>query len=313
MDVLITASLSEDVRRLVNETVQRAGAGATFEKDLRQVSVQPDVIFGNVSVDFALEQPKLRWVQTVSAGIDAFSARADEIPEELLITNGSGTYGPGGGDHVMAMMLFFTRALGTYWDNKKRGLWQPRLASMSRLLGQRLVVLGLGDLGLNVARRAKAFGMYVIGVKRTPEHVAEVDEVVTVDEIERVLPGADHVAITLPHTNATRHLLSRERLALLPPTAYLYNIGRGAVVDEDALVEALQSGRLAGAGLDVFTTEPLPEEHPFWAMENVLITPHVGANTPHDHDIAAEIFLQNWQRFVAGEPLMNRVDLQLGY
>lgn len=297
----------------MEERVQSAGGKATFQSDLKRVNVEPHVIFGNVPVDFALQQPKLRWLQTVSAGVDAFSARADEIPAELLITNGSGTYGPGGGDHVMAMMLHFTRALGLYQRNQAQGIWKPDLSKMSRLVGQTLLVLGLGDLGINVARRAKAFGMRVIGVKRTPGQVEEVDQVVTVDEIDSVLPQADHVAITLPNTKATHHLLNRDRLALLPPTAYLYNIGRGAVVEEDALVQALQEGRLAGAGLDVFITEPLPEEHPLWSMENVLITPHVGANTPHDHDIAAQIFLENWERFLAGEPLRNRVDLHLGY
>lgn len=316
LDVLITASLSPSVKEWVEQEVRSGGGVPTFEADHTNASQEVEVIFGNVSVDDLLKYRHVRWLQTVSAGVDRFAAEAERLPEDLVITNGSTVYGPAGGDHVMAMMLYFTRSLGYFARKQAEGVWDPsplREGAVTRLLGQRLVVLGLGDLGTNVARRAKAFGMHVIGVKRTltPSDVA--DEVVTIDELDRVLPDADHVAITLPLTKATHGLLDRRRLALMKPTAYVYNIGRGAIIDEEALVDALQSGRLAGAGLDVFVKEPLPKDHPFWTMENVLITPHVGANTRHDHDIAAELFVENWHRFRAGEPLANVVDLRLGY
>lgn len=315
IDVLITASLTERVRERVAEAVREGGGRPLFHTvaELKGMDCEPDVIFGNVPVDFVIRQRRLRWLQTVSAGVDSLAARADELPPGLVITNGSGVYGPAGGDHVMAMILYFTRGLGHYTRAQLRGEWAPDITRMARLLGQTLVVLGLGDLGQNVARRAKAFGMRVIGVKRTPGEVDGVDRVVTLEAIDSVLPEADHLAITLPLTPATRGLLDRRRLALLPKGAFVYNIGRGAIIDEEALVEALHSGHLGGAGLDVFVKEPLPAGHPLWTFENVLITPHLGANTPRDHDIAADIFIPNWRRWRSGEPLENLVDLRLGY
>lgn len=315
IDVLITASLSEPVRERVAKAVREGGGRPVFRTvaQLKELECEPEVIFGNVPVDFVIGQKRLRWLQTVSAGVDGLAARAGELPPGLVITNGSGVYGPAGGDHVMAMILYFTRGLGHYTRAQLRRAWAPDIRRMSRLLGQTLVVLGLGDLGQNVARRAKAFGMRVIGVKRTPGDVEGVDRVVTLAALDAVLPEANHLAITLPLTPATRGLLDRRRLALLPKGAFVYNIGRGAIIDEEALVEALQSGHLGGAGLDVFVNEPLPADHPLWTFENVLITPHLGANTPRDHDVAAEIFIPNWHRWRSGEPLQNVVDLQLGY
>ena len=313
MDVLITAALSAEMKGRVEDALRSSGGKPVFASDPYRAGVEPEVLFGNVPVDFVVGQKRLRWLQTVSAGVERLADRADSLPAGLIVTNGSGVYGPSGGDHVLAMMLYFTRGLGQWARNQQRRAWAPDLKRVTRLEWHTLVILGLGDLGQNVARRAKAFGMRVIGVKRSPGAVDFVDEVVPVAELDRVLPQAEHLVITLPLTPETRGLLDRRRLGLMPKGAYLYNIGRGAVVDEAALVDALKEGHLAGAGLDVFVTEPLPAEHPFWEMENVLITPHLGANTLRDHDIAAGIFLENWRRFRAGEPLTNVVDLRLGY
>ena len=204
------------------------------------------------------------------------------------------------------MMLYFARGLHFYTANQRRGEW-VRDVSYARLLKDRTaVILGLGDIGREVARRARAFGMRIIGVKRTLRPVEEADRVVTSEQLDDVLPLADHLAVTLPLTRETYHLLDARRLSLLPRGAFVYNIGRGAVVDEQALIEALRSGHIAGAGLDVFEDEPLPPESPLWRMDNVLITPHVGADTPWDYDAAGGGFLGQLLPVCAGRAAAQR-------
>ena len=275
--------------------------------------IDPRVIFGNPSVDYIRKCASLEWVHVVSAGIDAYSKQPELIPERVILTNSSGVYGPAGGEHVLGMMLYFTRGLHYYRNAQLRGEWDRDLSHARLLAGQTLCVVGLGDLGLNVVKRARAFDMRIFGVKRNPHPVEGVERVVSPDELDEILPEVQHLAITAPLTRETRGMIDARRLALLPEGAYLYNIGRGPIVDEAALIEALRSGRLKGAGLDVFAQEPLPKDHPLWRMENVLITPHLGADTPWDHDRAADLFIENLYRFHRGEPLKNRVDPALGY
>jgi len=311
--VSVTAPLSFAVRDRIRKAIEAAGGAVHFAERLRDVPAGPEIHFGHVSLDFVYAHPTLRWVQTASAGVDRLTMGDRPFPAGVLLTNASGVYGTAGGEHVLAMMLYFARGLHFYTANQRRGEW-VRDVSYARLLKDRTaVILGLGDIGREVARRARAFGMRIIGVKRTLRPVEEADRVVTSEQLDDVLPLADHLAVTLPLTRETYHLLDARRLSLLPRGAFVYNIGRGAVVDEQALIEALRTGHIAGAGLDVFEDEPLPPERPLWRMDNVLITPHVGADTPWDYDAAAEVFLDNFSRYVRGEPLRNVVDPALGY
>lgn len=313
MLVVVALPLSEAVRTRVEEAIRAIGGQPLFESDFAAIQGSPKVIFGHPPIDYVVNQEQLAWVQTASAGVDWILHQPVPFPKKVKLTNGSGVYGPAGGDHVLAMMLYFSRGLYFYQRMKERGEWVRDLSYAKRLKGQTVCIVGLGDLGRNVAQRARAFGMKVVGVKRSPGPVEGVDEVTTPDDIDRLLPTTDHLVITLPLTRETEGLISRERIQRLPRGAFLYNIGRGAVVDEEALVDALRSGHLGGAGLDVFVEEPLPAEHPFWSMENVVLTPHIGADTPWDNDFAAEIFIDNLKRFHAGEPLRNEVDLRAGY
>lgn len=313
MIVSISAPVSAAMRERIRQTLEAAGAVPCFVDRLRDVREAPVVHFGDVTIDFVYAHPSLRWIQTTSAGVDRLTLADRPFPREILLTNASGVFGVAGGEHILAMMLHFARGFSFYLANQRRGEWVRDISHARLLKGQTLVLLGLGDLGREVARRARAFDMRVIGVKRTPGEVEGVDRVVTSDRLDDVLPLADHLAITLPLTKETHHLLNARRLGLLPRGAYVYNIGRGAVIDQAALVDALMSGHVAGAGLDVFEEEPLPADSPLWRMENVLITPHIGADTPWDFDAAAEIFLDNFARYTRGETLRNVVDPSLGY
>lgn len=311
--VYVKARLSPAAQEQVREAVLAVNGKVIFERDLEKVMESPTIIFGEPTVDYILRQPQLQWVQSESAGVDRLVFGPEPFPDHVLLTNASGVYGIPAAEHILGLMLHFARGFGFYFHNQRQGAWVRDVSHAHMLKGRTLVVLGLGDIGTQVVKRARAFGMRIFGVKRTPGNVDGVERVVTMDEMDEVLPLADHLVITLPLTQETKALLNRRRLGLLPKGAYLYNIGRGAVVDEEALIEALQTGHLGGAGLDVFETEPLKEGHPLWSMNNVLITPHIGADTPWNSDATAEVFIENLKRFAAGQTLQNVVDPSVGY
>lgn len=239
----------------------------------------------------------------------------------LRLTNASGVHGTNMAEHVMAWMLMFTRRMHLHLRSQMRGQWIRGSGGPpfhpAELADQTLGIVGLGRIGEALAERAKAFAMRVVAVKRSPDRrysrqIAP-DALYGPERLNDLLAESDHVCIALPYTPETHHLLDAQRLARMKRTAFLYNIGRGKVVEESALIGALQNGQLAGAGLDVFEQEPLPEESPLWHMENVLITPHVSGNTPRYFDRAAALFAQNLKRYLHDLPLENLYDPERGY
>jgi phosphoglycerate dehydrogenase-like enzyme len=257
----------------------------------------------------------MRWLHLRGAGIDRISVPR-LIDSDIILTNGSGNHAPNIAEHVLAMMLGFARQLPALMRSQARGEWAcPPAASIFELAGQSLLVVGLGAIGQEVARKAAALGMRVTGVRRSTgaEIVAGVDAVVTLDQLDAALPLADHVVIALPLTRATRGILSRERIGRMKPGAHLYNVGRGALVDHDALLQALRSGRLGGAGLDVTDPEPLPASSPLWQEPRALITAHSAGITPHSYERFEALLIDNLRRFRAGQPLLNVVDKREGY
>lgn len=314
MIVLVTVPLGDEARQSVAETVAELGGRVIFSDGVDGVDAEPTVIFGTAPLPYIAAQPGLRWIHTHSAGVDHLVGSPETpFPRNVRLTNSSGVYSTAGGEHILAMMLYFTRGLFFFRRHQQRGEWVRDISYARLLKGQTLCVLGLGGIGREVVARARAFDMRIIGVKRKPAPMDGVERVIAPDQLDEVLPEVEHLAITLPLTRETRGMIDARRLSLLPKGAFVYNIGRGAIIDEEALVEALRSGHLGGAGLDVFVEEPLPAGHPLWSMENVIITPHLGADTPWDNDRAAELFVQNLRRFAAGESLINEVDVELGY
>lgn len=256
--------------------------------------------------DFALalrDAPRLRWLHTFSAGVDhpwfqALRARG------IRLTTSSGAHAVPIAHTVLLYLLALSRGLPAWMDAQRRRGWEPH--PVVELPGLVLGVVGLGPIGLEVARLGAAFGMRVIGVRRTPRG-DEPCETWPLARLDELVALADALVLALPLTDGTRHLLDAARLARMKRGAWLVNVGRGALVDEAALVEALREGRLGGAGLDVFETEPLPPESPLWEMPNVIVTPHSSGNTPGNLVRATGIFLDNLGRFVRGEPLRNEV------
>jgi phosphoglycerate dehydrogenase-like enzyme len=252
---------------------------------------------------------RLRWVQSTWAGAGEQYAEAELTPDELdrvALTTSAGVYATPLAEFALLGLLAFAKDLPRLLRSQAERRWDRFV--MAELRDWTVLVLGVGGIGEEVARLASAFGAHTIGVKRTPGKVPHVDEVHSTDRLRELLPRADGLVVTLPLTAATRGLLDGEALSLLPSHAVLVNVGRGAVVDEEALVEALRAGRLAGAALDVFAVEPLPAESPLWGLPNVLIAPHAAGQSVHDDERLVELFCDNLRRYLRGEPLRNRVD-----
>ncbi len=258
----------------------------------------------------ALRSQHLRWVHAIGAGVENLCQ--DVAGTEIQVTN-SHIHGDAIGDHVFALILAHARRLGEAREFQTTRRWVHQEVRGTPLAGRTIGILGLGAIGTGVARRAVAFGMRVVGTKRRPTPIPGVERVLAPEEIDAVLREANVLAMTLPLTSATKGILGARELALLPEGAFVVNIGRGGQIDEAALVEALRSGRLGGAGLDVFAEEPLPADSPLWTTPRLMITPHVAGDFPGYTDRMLPLFCENLGRYLAGQPLQHVVDTALGY
>lgn len=266
--------------------------------------------------EFVAGAPNLVWVQSPSAGVDRYLGnRALMESDRIVLTNMRAVHGPAIADHAMAMLLTLTRNMPVHLRNQREGRWGSDDSDRGVALeGKTMFVVGLGGIGTEIARRAHGFGMRVIGSRRSDApSPAFVERVGRPAELLEMLPEADVVAIALPLTPETEGLLDERAFAAMKEGSYLINIARGAIVDTDALVAALERGRLAGACLDVTDPEPLPAGHALWAMENVVITPHTAGTAELTGERWWTLYKENVRRFGAGEPLLNTVDKAAGY
>ncbi|MFA9516130.1 D-2-hydroxyacid dehydrogenase [Halopenitus sp. H-Gu1] len=247
------------------------------------------------------------WIHCVLAGVDAFPLAALEA-QSIALTNSTGIHGDAVGETVLGYMLQFARRLHRHRDAEDAREWEyPDWNVPFTLRGETVCVVGLGTLGRGVAARADAVGMDVVGVRRTPTPVEHVDRLYTPDSLSEAVSEARFVVLTVPLTDRTRGLVGADELAAMREDAYLVNVARGPVVDQDALVETLRTKGLAGAALDVTDPEPLPDDSPLWEMDDVVVTPHAAAATRDYVDRVATIVRENLRRLKAGESLANRV------
>ena len=270
-----------------------------------------------LSADFIARAPKLVYAQAMGVGVDRWMRLEPLVKSDRIqLANLRGSSGPAIAEHVFAMLLALTRDLRFHLENQSSGRW-ARDGSGVRpiaLEGRTMLVVGLGGIGSEVAERAHGFKMRVIATRRSdaesPSWMAHVGKP---DELLAMLPQADVVAICVPLTAETEHLFDAKAFAAMKPGSYLVNVARGKIVDTQALVEAVESKRLAGACLDVTDPEPLPPDHPLWKLRNVVITPHVSSDAELTDDRQWAAFKENIRRFGAGEPLLNVVDKRAGY
>jgi phosphoglycerate dehydrogenase-like enzyme len=250
---------------------------------------------------------RLRWAQNMGAGVERLML--PELPHRVKVTRVAGIFGPWMAEYVLGWCLWATQRTELFRAQQRERRW--RQVDPLRLHGATLCVVGLGDIGRTIARAARGFGMRVVGVSRSGRKAAGIERVYKTGEIAKAMAAADFVALTVPLTDETRGLVGTAELAAMRPSAWLINVARGAVVDEAALLAALQGKRLGGAVLDVFDEEPLPEGHPLWALDNVVVTPHIsGPSTPGE---IAPIFNDNLRRYVTGRALRYEVDRRRGY
>lgn len=305
MNILINVPFSAENR----ETIIRAASKHNF---LRPDEIEKaEIIIGDIPREYYGRLDDLKWLQLTSAGADKIVYGGAVSPNTLL-TNASGAFGEIIAEYVIGGILCLYRDLFTYRNNQRGKIWKDTKKERM-IFGSRTLILGCGNIGKCVSERLRAFGAFTAGVRRSREKCAAFDETYSVELLDELLPLADIIVCALPRTPETEHLLNRERMSLIKKDALVVNVGRGSVIDTDALCGKLKSGELSGAVLDVFEQEPLEESSPLWEMENVLITPHIsGVSFGHSERterLIANICAENLRRYIAGEPLKNIVRL----
>lgn len=283
-----------------------------------------DVFFGWPEREVYLAAQQLKWIHYGGAGIDKISEIPEMIEDPVVLTNTRGPHAAPMADHVFALMLGLSHCLREMNDDQKSHIWEPLKYSgrFAPFAGRTMGILALGDIGTEVAKRAQGFSMQVYAVDKYPERILQqadriqslpVNEVWGLDKLDKMLSISDWLIVTSPLTPETRGLIDRRRLALLKDKARLVVISRGGIVDEDALIEGLLTGRIAGAGLDTVAAEPLSNASPLWDMDNVILSPHVASVTPEMWTDRRKIFKENLRRFLAKEPFLYVCDKRAGF
>jgi phosphoglycerate dehydrogenase-like enzyme len=254
--------------------------------------------------------PRLRMIQSMTAGVDGWLARKD-LPPDLPLSAARGTHLPQMPENILGALFHITKHYHRIAQNQAQSKWVR--SQSATLAGKTLGILGLGAIGADLARKAAALDMRVIGTRRTPAPMPHVAQVYPFDGTGEVLARSDFVVLLLPVTPLTENLIDRARLKRMKPTAWLVNFGRGALIVDDDLIAAVNAKEIAGAVLDVFRTEPLPSEHPFWQTPGIYVLPHIGGGHPDRDKWVAELFTENVRRHLAGEPLKELVPRDRGY
>ncbi len=278
-----------------------------------------DVIFnwslsGSILRDVFQVCPGVQWVHTRSAGLDNVLF-PELIDSPVPVTNGSGVFSPSLGEFALAAILYFAKDLRRMVRNQEAGRWEQ--FDITEIVGQTVGIVGYGDIGRAVATRVRSMGMRVLAAKRHGPPLYNVDPLVSQiygpDRLLEMLPQCDYIVVCAPLTPETKGMIGEAAFASMKSDAVVINVGRGPVIDEGAMVKALRDNRIKGAALDVFDREPLPDGHPLYGLRNVLLSPHSADHTPDWMDRAMQFFLDQFERFRTGEPLMNIVDKKLGY
>jgi phosphoglycerate dehydrogenase-like enzyme len=258
---------------------------------------------------------QVKWVHSLSAGVES-TLIPEFVNSPVPLTNARGVFAPSLAEFVILGMLYFYKRVRRLVENQRAHKWDDFLVDWLR--GKTMAVVGYGEIGRECARLAKALGVKIYAARRNPDRSQNdpiVDRIFATKDLHKMLAEVDVVLAAAPLTAETKHMLSTAEFAVMKPSAIVMNVGRGPVIDEAALIEALQKKQIAAAALDVYETEPLPKESPLWDMDNVLISPHCADRTtdPDWLDLSAQCFVDNFHRFLKGEPLNNLVDKKAGY
>ena len=316
MKLLIIRSWDGNLLAELKTTFPQVQFVATSEPDeiLREIS-DAEVVFGGITREAFLAAKQLKWIQNSGAGVDRLAPIAELAESDVIVTNTRGAHAATIAEHAFGLLISLTRNLPQCFQAQRDHNWNVRFDKpMVGLTGLTLGMVGLGNIGSAIAKRGHAFDMNVVAIDA--HEVAKPDYVTELrlsDGLDDLLRQSDVVTVTTPRTPQTKGMLGEQQLGLMKPSSYLLVVSRGGIVDEDALARMLSEGRLAGAGLDVTATEPLPEDSPLWDTPNLLITPHCSGGSAFTSANVMAIFQENLRRYLAGEPLTNLVDLKLGY
>jgi phosphoglycerate dehydrogenase-like enzyme len=285
---------------------------------LKSLAADADAILfadfdGDLLADVLPLASRVRWIHCLWTGVEMI-LKPKIVAHPAPLTNGRGVFRWPLADWVIAAMLFFAFDLGRVIRQQEQGMWKPFISTS--LMGRVLGIVGFGSIGAAAAARARVFGMKIAALRRRPELFesdSPPDQTYGPGQLKELMAASDYILVVTPLTAETRGMIGEAEIAAMKPSAVIINIGRGPVIVEAALVRALEAGRIRGAALDVFNTEPLPSEHPFWRMPNVLLSPHTADRVEGFLDPAFESFVENLDRFRKGEPLANVVDKHAGY
>lgn len=315
---VLTKGLKEKHKKLIEETAEKAGAHVCYAESENSFPAgfeDPDIIYG-FGIETARKSKNLKWLCVPSAGVDYLMKPDSFANDDCILTNSAGAYGVSIAEHIIAVTLMMMRRLTEFHAETINKTWGTPRAQTS-LKDCRITVLGTGDIGTSFAKRAAAFEpAKLIGINRSGLCIDPVyEKICKISELDSILPSTDLLVMSLPATSETENILSRERIDMLPEGAFIVNVGRGSAIDEDALADALDSTKIAGAALDVFRTEPLPETSRLWNTPNLLITPHVAGNLTLDHTLNrnVEMFCEDLLNYANGLPMKHAVDRKRGY
>ena len=314
--VLVSSRDAETIRDWQSVSSKVKLVPVTKETVISEIA-DADAFVGNITPEQVRAGKNLSWVQTLSAGVEHVLHRTgstDLRDSDIVLTNNQIVQGPEIADHAMAMLLTLSRDLPLYIADRQTETWRRRPYLGIELRGKTAVILGVGGIGQQIAVRAWAHGMRVIGVD--PDDIPFspfIDRVVKPDQLDQVIPEADVVFVAAPHTPKSHKMMGPSQFERMKQKSYFIAVSRGGVYDLGALVKALDSRRLTGAGVDVTDPEPLPEGHPLWKFDNVIITPHVAGRSDQDRGRMLGIVKENIRRFAEGLPLLNVVDKHKGY
>jgi len=278
------------------------------EEDIGEFVEKANVLLTFRISDGLIKRAKnLQWIQSMASGVDAI-VNLPSLRKEVLLTSTRGIHAPQMAEMAILLMLSLNRNFPQIIRNQDKGIWERWPAKL--LYQKRVGILGIGAIGEEIARKCKAFGMTVFGIDIVQRKVDAVDYSYGPEDLLKVVQEVDYLIIVVPLTPQTRKMVETKVLSSMKPTAFLINIGRGEILDENALIHALESGKIAGAALDVFSQEPLPQEHPFWKTKNLILTPHIGGTSTIYVDQVLSIFEENLRRFLRGErqTLINLVE-----
>ena len=319
--VLVLASPAEPQLALLRQLPQETDVAVGNSVDAFRSASRSATIILNWSGSGALLReafqmcPNLQWVHTRAAGLDSVLFR-ELIESPVPLTNGTGVFSPSLAEFVLAAILYFAKDFRRMIRNQYAGVWEA--FDVLPVSGSTVGIIGYGDIGRAVAKRTRAMGMRVLALKRHSPPLFKlddplVDQIYSPDRRIEMLSRCDYVVVSAPLTSETRSMIGKAEFAAMKTTAVIINVGRGPIIDEAAMINALFERRIKGAALDVFDQEPLPDRHPFYTLENVLLSPHCADHTPDWLDQAMQFFLTQFERFRKGEPLVNLVNKKLGY